>query len=64
MISMENALAYFTLTLVTKNKGFYNVDSSFSGYYTDNNLYNPTKKEFLIFCLREGARDFIQVTLP
>ena len=33
---------------------------SFSGYYTDYNLYNPTKKEYLIFCLREGARDFIQ----
>ena len=34
--------------------------TSFSGYYTDDNLYNPIKKEFLIFCLREGGRDFIQ----
>ena len=34
--------------------------SSFSGYYTDYSLYNPTKKEFLIFCLRNRAADFVQ----
>ena len=34
--------------------------TSFSGYYTDNNLYNPVKEEFLIFCLKEGGKEFIQ----
>ena len=34
--------------------------SSFSGYYNDDSLYNPTRKEFLIFCLRGGGNYFIQ----
>ena len=33
--------------------------TSFSGYYTDTNWYNPTRNEFLIFCVREGAKYFI-----
>lgn len=38
-----------------------NIISSLSFYYTNSSSYHkPTKLDILIFCLREGARDFIR----
>ena len=33
--------------------------TSFSGYYTDANAYNPTRKQFLIFSVKDAARHFL-----